>query len=554
MQALSEEHQAAVERRRRIIVNFDVISGDQTFGGRDPEELVAWKFDFIGREGTQIDSVWWEWGEGHQAPWPSRTMPLYDQEGYRRWADTGVDIVQVFLDASRDRGVEAFYEYRINGSDNDLGPVQKIPMKEAHPEWLQWTWNANGYWNFAIEGVRKYKLSIIREIAQRYDVDGIALDFARVCPVLPKGKQWLHRQELTEFMRGVRSVTEAAATDRGRPMLVAARVPENLLGCHYDGLDVESWCEEQLVDLLALGVRSFDVDIEAFRRIAGPRVRLYPSIDDHHASDGYQTPPVEIYRGAAANWWRQGADGIQTFNFNHAMDFPYGSEVAQTHLQCYRELGSATTLRRKDKVFVVQRRGGGHGTTVIPNPEDWSTPRWMYFNTNMLAPLPIDLDVEGRADAMLTVAVADPVAAAATSVERIEVRLLLSDRAAADHADGERLEAVTIATIGHNPQLQNEPPARSVVDEIELRVNGALLRKPAVEGGWLVFVAAAEHFAVGDNLIGILSLSGRDSAEFPMRVEKLEVHLKYRGNSRSASERRRSGAHQATGSFGISLR
>ena len=79
MQALSEEHQAAVERRRRIIVNFDVISGDQTFGGRDPEELVAWKFDFIGREGTQIDSVWWEWGEGHQAPWPSRTMPLYDQ-------------------------------------------------------------------------------------------------------------------------------------------------------------------------------------------------------------------------------------------------------------------------------------------------------------------------------------------------------------------------------------------------------------------------------------------------------------------------------------------
>ena len=111
---------------------------------------------------------------------------------------------------------------------------------------------------------------------------------------------------------------------------------------------------------------------------------------------------MEIYRGAAANWWRQGADGIQTFNFNHAMDFPFGSEVAETHLQCYRELGSAATLRRKDKVFVVQRRGGGHGATVIPNPEDWSTPRWMYFNTNMLAPLPIDLDVEGRADAMLT--------------------------------------------------------------------------------------------------------------------------------------------------------
>jgi len=81
-----------------------------------------------------------------------------------------------------------------------------------------------------------------------------------------------------------------------------------------------------------------------------------------------------------------------------------------------------------------------------------------------------------------------------------------------------------------------------------------LLSPPVDEKGWLVFVAAAEHFAVGDNLIGILDPPVRHPHEPVMRVEKLEVHLKYRGNSRSASERRRSGAHQATGSFGISLR
>ena len=135
-------------------------------------------------------------------------MPLYHQEGYRSWAEAGVDIVQVFLDASRDRGVEAFYEYRINGSDNDLGPVRKIPMKEAHPEWLQWTWNANGYWNFAIEGVREYKLSIIREIAQRYDVDGFEYDFMR-CPGYFKcGEEEANAPLMTRLLRQTRAALD----------------------------------------------------------------------------------------------------------------------------------------------------------------------------------------------------------------------------------------------------------------------------------------------------------------------------------------------------------
>ena len=98
--------------------------------------------------------------------------------------------MRVFLDAARARGLEAFYGYRVNSSDNDLGPVAEIPMKQAHPEWLQLTWNANGYWNFAVPEVREYKLGILAEIAWRYDVDGIGLDFARVCPVLPRGRQW----------------------------------------------------------------------------------------------------------------------------------------------------------------------------------------------------------------------------------------------------------------------------------------------------------------------------------------------------------------------------
>ena len=527
---LSDAHLAAANRSRRVVVNFDVISGDGRFGGRDPAELVKWKFHAIDSPDVQIDSVWWSWGEGHQAPWPSKTMPLYDADGYRQWQRAGVDIVQIFLDAAKSRGIESFYDYRINGSDNDLGPVRKIPMKEKHPDWLIHTWNENGYFNFAIKGVRDYKLGILREIAERYDFDGIALDFARVCPVLPPGQAWQLREHLTQFMRELRHITFEVAGKRGRPLLIGIRIPENLQGCHFDGIDIESWVAENLIDIVAPGVRSFDVDLGAFRRItAGTQVKLYPSIDDHHASDGYATPPLEIYRGVAANWLQQGADGIQVFNFNHAPDFPYGG-VWNTHLAAYQQIGDLQTLHHKNKVFVVQRRGGGHGTTVVPNPEDWTTPRWMYFNTNMLAPLPAPLANDGKADTLLQIAVGDDLAAAGNNLESIELRLLLSDPAAQNLPAGARLSAVLVATIGHGSHgLRNMPPVKGIQDQIEVRINNLLLNSADVQEGWLVFPnVPAEYFALGNNLIGVRVQPHREDIHEELLIEKLEVHVRYR--------------------------
>ena len=528
---LSDEHLAAAGRDRRIIINYDTISGDRDFGGRDPAELVKWKFHVIDAAGVQIDSVWWCWGEGNQSPWPSSIMPLYDSEGYRRWKEQGIDIAAIFAEESRKRGIEAFYNYRINGSDNDLGPFSKLPMKLKHPEWLIHTWPGPvGLWNYAIPEVRRYKLSILREIAERFDYDGISLDFARVCPVLPPGKAWANRDKMNDFMREFRAITRQVARKRGRPLLIGARIPENLEGCRFDGLDIETWVREGLVDVLALGIRNFDVDIAAFRRIvAGTHVKLYPSVDDHHASDGYATPPIDIYRGVAANWWRQGADGIQTFNFNHAPDFPFRG-VWKTHLQAYREIGSPTTLQRKNKRFVVQRRGGGHGPTVIPNPQDWSTPRWMYFNTNMLAPLPARLANDGKADTLLTVSVADDLDAEREHLEGLSLRLLLSDPSAKALPKGKRLQEVTVATIGHpDGGLLNIPPAKGIENLVEARLNNALLGKPISDGGWLVFDRLPpDLFAVGPNLVGLRLIQPRPKTAESILIEKLEVEVRYR--------------------------
>ena len=539
---LSAAHIDAINRRRRIIVNFDVISADGArFATKEIERLVEWKFMFADEPGTHIDSIYWSWGEGHQAPYPSEVLPLYDSPGFKKWADDGIDIVQMFLEAAKQRGIESFFSYRINGSDNDLGPVAKIPMKEAHPDWLIHLWNANGYWNFALEEVHEYKLSILREAAEHYDFDGIELDFARVCPVLPPGHQWEYRDRLTDFIRATRAMLQEVAHKRGRSLLLAARIPENLEGCHFDGIDPETWAREELLDIFVMGCRSFDVDIPAFRRITeGTHIKLYPCIDDHHASDGYQWPPIEVMRGVAANWHQQGADGIQTFNFAHAtpegtdrlLGHMYLEKGWHTHRQAYQEIGESEDLKHKNKIFVVQRRGGGHGTIVIPNPEDWSTPRFMYFNTNMFGQLPAPLDNNGAVDTLLTIAVADDVAAEADSVDRI----MLSDPEAPPSIppqagggmEDQRLQPVTVATIGHPGTLQNTPAAKGIEDQIEVRVNNILLGTPTVEEGWLVFAVQPKFLAVGDNLVGVRVNQRPADAQHQILIEKLEVHLEYR--------------------------
>ena len=534
---LSSEHIDAINRRRRVIVNFDVISSDGArFATKETERLVEWKFMFADEPGTHIDSIYWSWGEGHQAPYPSEVLPLYDSPGFKKWADDGINIVRVFLEASKQRGIEAFFSYRINGSDNDLGPVAEIPMKEAHPDWLIHTWNANGYWNFAIEGVHEYKLRILREAAENYDFDGIELDFARVCPVLPPGHQWKYRDRLTDFIRATRAMLLEVGRKRGRPFLLAVRIPENLEGCHFDGIDAETWAQEELLDIFVMGCRSFDVDIPAFRRITeGTNIKLYPCIDDHHASDGYQWPSIEVMRGVAANWYQQGADGVQTFNFAHATPEGTDRTVGQMYLekgwgtqrQAYQEIGDSDSLKHKNKTFVVQRRGGGHGTTVIPNPEDWSTPRFMYFNTNMFGQLPAPLDNEGKVDTLLTIAVADDVAAEVDRVDQITLRLLLSDPETENLSDDDRLQRVTVATIGHPGTLQNIPAVKGVEDQIEVRVNNILLGTPTVEGGWLVFAVQPKFLAVSDNLVGVRVTERPTEVRHQILIEKLEVHLEY---------------------------
>lgn len=543
---LSPEHLAAVNRKRRIVVNHQVdgllCAVEQ---GLTVEQIMAYEFAFADTLGSHIDAQWWSLDntfllEGRPLiDQTSPSVPSYVSpervKVFQHWLDDGINIAEVYIKETKKRDLECFYSYRLNEDPS----TEHRELAEACPDWLitgEWV---QPLWNFAVPGVRDYKVAICRELVDAYNFDGLEIDFARGPIQTAPGRQWEQREHITEFLRRVRQETLEVEQKRGRPVLLAARIPDNLIGCHFDGIDVETWVHGNLVDLLVLGVRSYELAIDQFRTIIGDKsIQILGTLDDHHCTDGYSWPPIEVWRGVVANWWQQGVDAIQTFNWGvappevaqhlkvktHGAYFD-GTRMIPVYQQAYGELGDPEKLKYLNKHFVVQRRGGGGSGGA--NVDEWHPPRFNYQNTNMLSQLPITLDNLGLVDALIRLRVADDFTVEAERIERLTLRILFSDRATKNLPEHQKIDAVSINPFWDRPQLFTSPPQKAMIDRLEVRLNGVLLDEGIVDAGWFIFDTNPKLFAIGINLVGIRVLD-RDPQGVAMTVEKIEAHVKYR--------------------------
>jgi len=503
-------------RPRRICVQFD--AADHRDVRLPPAQWLAYLFAFAEEPGSQIDSIFWDVSLGDTyAAYPSRLLPPSPDRYLAEWRREGFEWIPAILERCRRRKIEVFWHHRF--SEVDIRPeggleMEKLsPLKAQHPDWLIRSWWWQGLWNIASPGLREHKVQVLREIAETLDIDGIQIDFARHIPCLPPGRQWELRDHASEFLRMMRRMLVDAGRRRGRSFLLAAKVPETLRGCREDGFDLAVWGKENLVDLLTLGSRTMTVNVEEIRRVVGPRIKLSPCLDDHHATDGYRYPPIEFFRGVATNWLNQGADSVTTFNWGAAPADearPVGGRAVPASQQmAYREIGRLDTMRRKDKLFIVERRGG------YPWAEG-------YHNRNDHLPLPARLANDGRptvlplrvyetdipSDARLSV-----VLFRARAADRLEVscngRLLASPEMNPDWQDPQIFSPhpqPNSGGKGEYPAIPNQKLLR-----LTYALPPALLRRG--ENQIQVRVLDRPAFRIGDDL----------------QVEKVELALRYQG-------------------------
>ncbi len=517
---LPEAHREAVARRkRRIVMQHDVCWVMWNYAKMHPEGDAPFEpfrdavFSYADEPGTQIDAIWWDiGGNAAGSVYPSKVAPVPPHPLVKRWHEGGIDWVAGLVNATRERKLEVFWNHRISEVDvipgGGLDKTQMNPLKAAHPDWVvpaSYWWQ--GMWNLASPGLREHKTAVLREIATRYDLDGIQIDFARHVPCLPRGRQWELREHVTEFMRMVRAMLLDVAQQRGRPMMLAARVPRSLEGCHVDGFDVTTWAREQLVDVLTLGSRSMDVAVEEYRDAVGPEVQLQPCFDDHHATDGYRYASSEFLRGVFANHWQRGANSVVTFNW--AVGVPavaklVGGEIAPlTHQVAFKEIGDPMTLAGKDKFFAVERRGG----------YPWADG---YCNRNDSAPLPTRVTGSG---VTLTIHLSD---APVPSKTTLTLRLVVFGAGADDSCEvlmaGESLDVRERDASWKDAQIFSPKPQPASGGKGDYKVNPKqqLLR--------LDYDVPSGLWRQGPNEIEVRLLSGSATS---VQLEKLEAHLRH---------------------------
>ena len=243
---------------------------------------------------TDFSRMYWEMGSGDLLHYPtdvarsvdelgvpdySRAFDRQRDEGSKRFWDDGVDPFQAALDHTHDMGMEFHASYRLAGWTYPpplLEYMWKDGFYESHPEWhcIDREGRNVPRMSYAYTEVQDFALAVLREVATKYDVEGVCLLYNRRPPYVDheepvlagfraehgkdprdldeRDERWLRYKAgvVTGFMRRVRSEMEAVGRERGKRVDVGACVLGKEEDNLYFAMDIPAWVKEGLIDTL----------------------------------------------------------------------------------------------------------------------------------------------------------------------------------------------------------------------------------------------------------------------------------------------------------------
>ncbi|WP_147372202.1 family 16 glycoside hydrolase [Mariniphaga sediminis] len=246
----------------------------------------------------------------------------------------GHDPLGLILDRARAHRMETFVSFRLNevhAVEQEDNVIFDRFWRE-HPEWrigkpgdplsqiyidilgprtnpVVNGWLPGGL-NFAAPEVREYRLAQLREVCERYDIEGLELDFQRFPMYFKPGEEKQGIGIMTGWMREVRSMVEEVGKKRGRSLLLAARIlalPEQNRAI---GLDPVSWARDGILDVVIAAHylhNNFQLPVDEYRQLLPGDVPVYASVEVE--------PTIEQYRNIAYPLWQKNVSGIYLFNF-----------------------------------------------------------------------------------------------------------------------------------------------------------------------------------------------------------------------------------------------
>jgi hypothetical protein len=295
-----------------------------------------------------------------------------DRAGVRGWIHTAwqlhhddIDIYARWIARCRQKGIAPWLSMRMNDVHNvndersfihsefwrDNPQLRRVPYR-----FNEWTDRA---FDYAHPEVRRHHMALIHELAQRYDFDGLELDWMRFGFHFRPGHEREGIQILTEFTAQVRTLLDEWEPRRGHKIHLSARVPSRPQTAVGLGMDAITWAQRKLIDTLVItpfwASAETDMPIELWRQLlsgtgvilaAGLEILLRPN----PSWPQHQTNSLETVRGAATSFLARGADEIYFFNY---MDWQTAMDDLDNYPVLLREVGSLPTMDGKPRRHVL---------------------------------------------------------------------------------------------------------------------------------------------------------------------------------------------------------
>ena len=316
----------------------------------------------------------------------------------------GIDYLPILIDRAHQHGIRFFGSFRMNDCHLRSDPKGYLAPEfwRQHQDCRLWSLTkSKHYYNAALDysypEVRANYSAMIEEVLEKYDVDGIELDFGRNPYLFQAGEGWGKRHIMSDFVGATEQTIADAGRRRGKKISFLLRTVFNRDLLHDMGMDIENWLERGLLDLLVMTnwssstTNDNNTRLEPWQTLCEEHdVLFYPSLECMPAVNNREngsamilnplTPPRQgnihpategmvaltekekeknCMLGTAQNYYGQGARGI--YMFNVALNFAglrdsaeerKANPVLQFWTSRLHQLGSQKELLKLEKRYL----------------------------------------------------------------------------------------------------------------------------------------------------------------------------------------------------------
>ena len=254
---------------------------------------------------------------------------------YHIWYEKQLDLFQLWIEACRESKITPWLSFRMNDAHCHFETPHYLISDFFYEHIDEYARGRHeipyggrrGYYDrcrdYEIEEVRAEMLAYIEEALERYDVEGIELDFQRELWCFQPGHEQNNLDLMTELVQKIKDIVRAAELRYGHRIKIAVRCHPNPAYSVEFGFDILEWAKQRLIDLVVPSPRwatsDNDMPIRLWKQMMEPYgvevagcvellARSYPG-----SKLAYNTAESAI--GSAVNILSQGADKLYLFNY-----------------------------------------------------------------------------------------------------------------------------------------------------------------------------------------------------------------------------------------------